>query len=200
MTNDSPPTWAPMHLAGFPQYYQLNDPAMDGDPGSGPNAGNNCGPETWAMILDYCHGISLDADYLYDVIERLRQRHGEPTGLGYTYVTDGERLLHFLSGGKTRPVTTWVDPSKPYSTTPGTPSAEILWTIWKALTYGHPLSALISWSAPNASDGHFIAIHGMSPTTIYTADPIKGPRQFSYEEFWSWSKGIVTEAKRGAFV
>jgi hypothetical protein len=197
--------WRPVILSDWQFWRQLSDPAADGDPGSGPNAGLDCGPESVAMCLEHITGIAgvprsgicLDADYVWDVMQTMRRRRGEPTGIGYTTVADQERAFPYLCSTKT--AVHMVDETQQYQAANGTVNAaprDLFWHIWQALIKGHPLIGLFSYTAPNSPDGHFRAIYGISPDTIFTADPIAGDRPQNYADFWAWSKGTVTEVLR----
>src|SRR5579884_3555698 len=60
------PTFPGVQLQPWYFWTQTADPAMDGDPGSGPNATLDCGPESTAMCLAHLTDVQLDADYIWD--------------------------------------------------------------------------------------------------------------------------------------
>ena len=153
---------------------QTNDPARDGDPGSGPNAANNCGPEALAMVVAHLTDVVLDADYILDCMDG-------PDHIGYTSLEDLARYL-------TRFCRTQVSIVNPQT------KHDWLWQCWKELTLNHPSIALFSFSAPGAPDGHFRPIIGMtnSPPTLITADPANATRRVeSWDLAWQWAKNPI---------
>lgn len=191
------PTFPGAQLQPWPFWTQTNDPAMDGDPGNGPNALLDCGPESVSMCLDHLTDIQIDADYIWDCIQQLHLDKGQPTGPAYTSIDDLQNFLNTFCSIDT--VLLQVDPALPFSD----PAVQrFLHAIRSALTTGHPLIGLFSFSAPNADDGHFRPIIGDTGHYLLTADPAKGfipphgPRVEGYRLFWSWSKGFALELKR----
>jgi hypothetical protein len=183
-------TWS-MEKKPWHFWSQMADPAMDGDGGSGPNAPNDCGPEVDSMILKYITDVTLDADYIWDIYSQERKRHGEPAGPGYTSFTDSIRFWEGYAGAHTL----FVDASTLREPTDARPS--YFWHVWKALTLDHSIKALRSWSEPGSADGHFEAIIGLDPTSVITADPANGQRRvWSYDAWWSWSKGSLLIVQR----
>jgi hypothetical protein len=197
MTQNIPGPSAGWHLELSPWQFwnQTADPARDHDVGSGPNAQNDCGPESLAMCLWYLTNVELDADYIWDTMR--------PGGeLGYTSIDDLQQFLQrycSIPVDVVRVSATWNAGSAEYWL--------LLSHIYLALEAGHPLIGLYSFTAPNSDDGHFRAIYGMTGTGphggsggqghVLTADPATGQsRVETYAEHWGWSKGIVLHLKR----
>jgi hypothetical protein len=188
---------AAVRLAPWQFWNQLDDPAQDGDTsgpnGSGPNAYNDCGPESDAEILWHLTNVTLDADYIWDCIQQRRALSGQTTGPGYTSTQDHIDFFTSVAGTPCRELS--VDPSLSFA------SAEVqsfISAIKRALAHGHPLLGLFSYSAPNAPDGHFRAILGYNRDHIITGDPLRSgaARVESLTSFWAWSRGWALEIQR----
>ncbi|HEV3309869.1 MAG TPA: papain-like cysteine protease family protein [Chloroflexota bacterium] len=164
-----------IELTPWPFWDQLRDPMPPGIPNT--NDANDCGPESVAMCLRYLTGVSLQADYIKDVIKGANY-------VGYTGVPDLEAFLRNECETRAETILT-------------TSAANQAWWEWRYLRQGKPLIGLFYGSAPGANDGHFRAVIGQTHTTAVTADPWTGQRRVeTLAEHWAWSKGLLIGVDR----
>jgi hypothetical protein len=167
-----------MELLPWPYgWCQLRDPAGTGQPGSGPNAQNDCGPECCSEVIMHLTACETSAAYLCDRVKG-------PAYTGYLSLGDLQQIMRTVA--HTRSAIIQVASRQ-----------EWFYRIWKNLTYGHPMIGLFSFTAPGTDDGHFRAITGLTPSQVITSDPWTGARRVeSYDENWSWSKGAMLRILR----
>ena len=170
-------------LKPWPLKNQLTDVLLK-DNRINPNAENNCGPTSVAMVLEYLTGVDLPADLIKTMLYGLDFK-------GYTFMNDLSKFLRDRGGTESEIHT-------------GDANTLLQPIVRQSIDNGYPVIVLYFWDINQPQSGHFAPVVAYDDTGCTRANPWGGVMEhWNWDKFEAWQKlgnCIVIKRKRDPYL